>query len=553
MVIEDLQQNQEGILEGLVCSLIVMAKRHRDDFPQKIINKLRDRVAHRCSNPACRVPTSGPVQSDPEKAVNIGKAAHICAAAPKGPRYDASMSKEQRKGINNAIWLCAGCADKIDKDAAAFPVELLKKWKTTAEKAASDEINTRLPAKSDAMDTVVSALTGTPKSVLLESVQNVCLASSKSLEQLDPRFSVITSHSENITQFKLLAKENVDFKLKVGNTFGDEFCSKFNRLIDHGEPLEIDSQAIRIEGSGLLEYISNDAKDGKIILSTNMVLKGVQKLWLRDTESNECFYVDDILGDITAGKETFNFVGSAYRGILEIKYASKFASKTSGSLNFTLNVDTDKWKSHPITALPFFEKIRKLFSMLSSGCELNTKLEVDGKCVFSGNNGKLNSVENIQYYEMFCDYLHLASLVLRHFNREVTFDHNINYSRPVHDLLLMLSRVLNGDCIVTEDIEANATCTFVAEENLENIQTILKYADEPRAVKYEQGYGGVIELFGETLQLPRSYFVITRVIPAIHQKIEDIRPGDEVVVEWIPLEGCEFVTGLIDDTFPASA
>ena len=76
-----------------------MAKQRRDDFPQRIITKLRDRVAHRCSNPGCRVPTSGPVQSDPEKTVNIGKAAHICAAAPNGPRYDSAMSKEQRKGV----------------------------------------------------------------------------------------------------------------------------------------------------------------------------------------------------------------------------------------------------------------------------------------------------------------------------------------------------------------------------------------------------------------------------------------------------------------------
>jgi len=482
-----------------------MAKQRRDDFPQRIITKLRDRVAHRCSNPGCRVPTSGPVQSDPEKTVNIGKAAHICAAAPNGPRYDSAMSKEQRKGINNAIWLCAGCADKIDKDAAAFPVDLLKQWKATAEKTANDEINTKLPAKLDAMDTLVAALTGEPKSILLNAPRNACLASSKSLEKLDPRFSVTTSHSDNTTQFTLLAKENVNFKLKVDNGFGDEFSSKFNKLLNHGEPLVIDSQAVRFEGSGLLEFISSDTKDGRIIISSNLVVKGVQKLWLRDPETNECFYVDDVLGEITAGKETFNFIGSAYSGILKIKYDSKFTSEPSESLNFTLNVDTDKWESHPITSLPYFEKIRKLFSMLSSGCELGTKLEVDGNCVFSGKNGKVNSVENIQYYAMFCDYLYLASLILQHFNKTAKFG-NITYSRPVHEQLLMLSRVLNGGYIVTEDIEANATCTFVAEENLENIQTILKYADEPRAIKYEQGYGGIIELFGETLQLPRSLF-----------------------------------------------
>src|SRR4051812_16178668 len=41
----------------------------------------------RCSNPACRKPTSGPLE-DPAKAINIGVAAHITAAAPDGPRYN---------------------------------------------------------------------------------------------------------------------------------------------------------------------------------------------------------------------------------------------------------------------------------------------------------------------------------------------------------------------------------------------------------------------------------------------------------------------------------
>ena len=54
-----------------------MAKPQRDDFPQRIITKLRGRVAHRCSNPDCRVPTSGPHHEDPEKSISVGEAAHI--------------------------------------------------------------------------------------------------------------------------------------------------------------------------------------------------------------------------------------------------------------------------------------------------------------------------------------------------------------------------------------------------------------------------------------------------------------------------------------------
>jgi ribosomal protein L37AE/L43A len=50
---------------------------------------------------------------------NIGVAAHISGAAPGGPRYDASMSSEARKSINNGIWLCANCARLVDGDAVS--------------------------------------------------------------------------------------------------------------------------------------------------------------------------------------------------------------------------------------------------------------------------------------------------------------------------------------------------------------------------------------------------------------------------------------------------
>ena len=33
----------------------------------------------------------------PNKIINIGVAAHICAAAPGGPRYDSAMTEEERK------------------------------------------------------------------------------------------------------------------------------------------------------------------------------------------------------------------------------------------------------------------------------------------------------------------------------------------------------------------------------------------------------------------------------------------------------------------------
>lgn len=60
--------------------------------------------------------------------------AHICAAEPGGPRFDASMSEDDRRGIDNLILLCQAHHNLIDKvRPMEYPVELLRKWKLANE------------------------------------------------------------------------------------------------------------------------------------------------------------------------------------------------------------------------------------------------------------------------------------------------------------------------------------------------------------------------------------------------------------------------------------
>ncbi len=97
-----------------------------------------------CSNPSCRVYTGGPDD-------NIGVAAHISAAAPGGPRYDASLSARERRSSSNGIWLCQTCAKLIDSKEfeRRFPIGLLRLWKNIAERQARAYVGTRSPFIAD--------------------------------------------------------------------------------------------------------------------------------------------------------------------------------------------------------------------------------------------------------------------------------------------------------------------------------------------------------------------------------------------------------------------
>lgn len=107
----------------------------RDDFKADVKDLLAKRAGMKCSNPNCRRPTSGP-QEDPNKALNIGVAAHIAAASKGGPRYDPRMNSQDRRSEANGIWLCQTCAKLVDNDAARYCADLLRRWRRLAEEAA---------------------------------------------------------------------------------------------------------------------------------------------------------------------------------------------------------------------------------------------------------------------------------------------------------------------------------------------------------------------------------------------------------------------------------
>jgi hypothetical protein len=121
---------------------------NRDDFDSSTIEFLKKRAAFICSNPSCRAMTISPSEKDEKKFIYIGKAAHITAASLGGPRYNSSLTSEERKSISNGIFLCSSCADMIDKNRGIdFPTPLINEWKKQHEEWIRDTLNKKLTAE----------------------------------------------------------------------------------------------------------------------------------------------------------------------------------------------------------------------------------------------------------------------------------------------------------------------------------------------------------------------------------------------------------------------
>lgn len=105
--------------------------KNRDNFSEKVKNQIAKRAGWLCSFPSCRAHTVGATE-DGQGEINIGIAAHICAAASGGPRYEENMMPEDRASADNGIWLCQSHAKIIDSDVKQFTTPLLREWKKQA-------------------------------------------------------------------------------------------------------------------------------------------------------------------------------------------------------------------------------------------------------------------------------------------------------------------------------------------------------------------------------------------------------------------------------------
>lgn len=501
----------------------------RDDFASKTIETLKARVAHRCSNPDCRVPTSAP--SNNQKVNNIGVAAHICAASPGGPRYDSNMSAEERKSIDNAIWLCSNCSIDIDRDTNRYSAEKLKDWKNQAEEAARAELGKKLPGKGDAIDTVTAALTGLPKTYLADAISNVHQASQRSLENLDPRFQVMTAYRDGTTSIGIYAKENVECSMRISGDSVRHYLEKYQLLFEHGKDLEIESELITIEGSALLKELLENA-DGTLSISSPK-LQATQKLWLAQADMSRVETFDDIQGVISFGTKSFTFEGHACNNLFNLNYQRSFDANDD-RVNITMSLGFDQWEGVSIASLPFFHKLDSLFKCMSEGWEMFTSLEVAGTRVFASKGTCVDKWEYVLDTASLLHYIACCRTVSQYFSLNIPFTARLSYTSDDHRKVSEVADIIQGRQILNEDrISSNPTCEFIVDDDYA-IATVLQKIDRPITIQIVDHSPDEVEVFGERIALPSRVITLDNVLPHVQAQLSTLKKGDLIFVEWVP-------------------
>lgn len=113
-----------------------MSQRDPDPSPSQV-RILFGKSGGRCAYPECGISLVAPSLHVMDQPTNVGKVAHITAASPHGPRYDASLTVEQRRSEPNLILLCGSCHDRVD----AQPLFHTTEWLGKAKKDHEDRVS----------------------------------------------------------------------------------------------------------------------------------------------------------------------------------------------------------------------------------------------------------------------------------------------------------------------------------------------------------------------------------------------------------------------------
>lgn len=468
---------------------------------------------------------------------NIGKAAHIAAASPGGPRFDAAMTSAQRCCISNGIWLCSTCADLVDNDASKFPVELLHAWKIQAENSAAAEQGQKLPSERElavyrakALGENISALS------VGELVTEVHRIGIREIEQLDPRFTAEINSQGNTTTIVLIPREPVAFTLHITPEFTGEFKEKMINLRDHGKSLEIDAKAMKVDGTQVLETIFE--QPGKVTIATHLRHKAIQRLTWSDSDSGKTMSVDAI-GEIVGGARSFTFSGTLFDGLYNMTYQVPLDQQGIITLDANGKLDFSSWENRTVRKLPYFDKFFQLGKALYEGQTLHMAIEIEGQELLTSKSLELMGRDDAVATFGVLHHLSRVRDILQVLETDIPFQATTVSAEDAHwvnEIWFLICRLksLRGEDIGT----ATATLIPSGSVEAETLKQSIKDGS-PIPMQFQQQFDKPLNLLGQLIGLNKVTLSYTKMVPKFSDRLSMIQAGKGIKLSFVPADDCE--------------
>lgn len=425
----------------------------RDDFTLKTKILLAERVSHFCSNPDCRVVTKG-ARFDTKKNIGVGVAAHISAAAIGGPRYDPSLTEEQRKDIKNGIWLCQTCSRLIDVDIEKYSIYFLNSWKKKAESYSNNNVGKKLYDESSFNREVTKRTMEYVLNDDLEHIDNFALEAinlkERDLEKLDPRFKVSTSVINGVVKNTIEpAFEPVILSMGVVDSCdAAKFSDSITRLMTEGKSVKMKASQIIIQDSPLFDKILT--KDAEFLMSPHK-RKMQCELYAHNLESN--VFIGSFNAKMYGGSEKTFIEGNILNQF--IIFSSEFSDKSK----FTYTINTDSWIGKSIHKLPFFPKLLKCLPILFNGGGLIVEVNdcTLGDIKIADTLKHENSNDFLIKLALLIKYVDMARKIATYLNVDLSYQYFESSQKDI-EAMENVYNLLSGSVIVTGDlIEKNPT------------------------------------------------------------------------------------------------
>jgi len=481
---------------------------NRDEFSPKTKLQLAQRVGHICSNPDCMEHTVGPTTEETGVS-NTGKACHIHAAAPGGPRFEVSMSEQERKAIRNGIWLCGSCATKVDNDADAFPPDMLQKWKRDAEFRARKRQGQPILTDAGAQKQMESVFSAAPHEFSLNALSNALRAAELHLSKLDERFHVSIAKSGRGTTFALTAKASAAIQMKFVPKDPTLANVELSNLVAHGGSARFAVEHFALDGSPLLTRLLGSVNSGVLLLSSEH-RQAALRLWLnmQDGRKVELFEMD---GSVTNGRKTHTVAVKSFDDAFTLSVQAPNAPGEAESLQLQYGLDLTPWDGRNVKRLAGVEPLRTLFAGILDGARLMAEAFVGELSIWSMDITPTDQVFAGQQFAVLA-YAHYARTLSNHLDIALKFVSDHSFDSDEFFEVAQTAGIADGSATGEVQGDISATVTWDSAMDLQSM------AGTDTPLRFEEHEGRSIQVYGQAVIRPPVKVEVDVVFPPVDPK-----------------------------------